>query len=162
MAAAVRVSDAIHYHAEVCADEPDNVSAAIQAGEALCRAVLHYETVLHATSGWSMPVRHLGPLPLFGAERQVPARNEHQETPSPETEAASRTKIDVCARYRLDMDDEDELLAFVSGRFAEEVSDLGNAVRMLYEAESWDPDRYPPGLLNVEDVLVEISVDRAR
>jgi hypothetical protein len=92
----------------------------------------------------------------------VPARNEHQETPSPETEAASRTKIDVCARYRLDMDDEDELLAFVSGRFAEEVSDLGNAVRMLYEAESWDPDRYPPGLLNVEDVLVEISVDRAR
>src|SRR5918996_5658175 len=102
MAAAVRVSNAIRHHAEVCADEPDNVSAVVQAGEALCGAMLHYETVLHAASGWSMPVRHLGPLPLFGTERHVLAGNGQQETPSaPETEAASRTKIDVCARYRL-------------------------------------------------------------
>jgi hypothetical protein len=146
-AAARAVGDAIRRHAEICQDEPGNVGAVVGAGEALCAAVLAYEKTLAAVSGWSNPIRHLGPLPLFadGAPRPGPAGADGGPT------------VQLTARYRLRVTDAADLTAFVSGRFGEEVADVRQAIRNLFEAEGWDPGRYPPGLLNVEKAEVDIS-----
>jgi hypothetical protein len=152
--AATRVCDAIRRHAATCQDEPENVAAVIQAGEALSKAVLEYEEVLRSTSGWSNPIRHLGPLPLF-RESATPVADSDT---TPHEDHTVPTRSEVAARYRLSVDDPDALLAFASGRFGVDVSNLSDAVRALYEAESWDPEQYPRGLIRVEDAHVEIVV----
>lgn len=157
--AAGAVCDAIHRHAETCRDEPENVSAVVQAGEVLCRAVLDYEAALRATSGWSNPIRHLGSLPLF-KDRLGAVEGDGEIAPPDEEGDAAFTRVDVAVRYHLRIDNDDDLLAFASGRFGEEVFDVREAIRVLFEAESWDPERYPCGLVKVENVGVEISVDR--
>jgi hypothetical protein len=101
---------AIRQHAKTCRIEPDNAAAVVRAGEALCAAVLEYEAVLAATSGWSNPLRQLGPLPVF---------HEEQPEPPPNAAAASNgetgTRIEVSARYGLVADSEGDLVAFVRG-----------------------------------------------
>jgi hypothetical protein len=159
-AAAGEVCDAIRRHAELCQDEPENVGAVVRAGEALIRAVLDYEAALRATSGWSNPMRHLGPLPLF--ENGNDRGGEDGETgQSAQEEKPALTRLEVVARYQLRINGDDALVAFASGRFGVEVPGVREAVRVLFEAESWDPERYPPGLVDVENVGVEISVDNA-
>ena len=119
--------------------------------------MIRYEAVLASTSGWSNPIRHLGRLPLFddrSTSEEVtggPARQRANESPTV-------TRVEISARYNLRVRDDDALLAFASGRFGNDVQDVKEAVKVLFEAESWDPDRYPPGLLDVEDVSAEISV----
>jgi len=155
---AAEVCDAIRRHAEICQDQPENVGVVVQAGEALSKAVLDYEVSLRATSGWSNPIRHLGPLPLF-AERVGPVGTDEQVAPSSQGRDAAFTRIDVEVRYHLRVDSDDALVAFAGGRFGVEVSDVREAIRVLFEAESWDPERYPPGLVDIENVSVEISAD---
>jgi len=145
--AADKVCAAIRRHAATCEQRPDDVGAVVREGEALSQAVLDYEAVLGAESGWSNPIRHLGPLPVFRAQPgRVPGRS-------------GAVRVGIEAHYRLQVGDEDAVLAFVSGRFGDEVSDLGEAVEKLFKSESWDPQRYPPGLLDVEDIEVGVTID---
>ena len=81
-AAAIEVCDAIRRHAKICQEEAKNVSAVVRAGEDLTRAVLNYEVTLRAISGWSNPIRHLGPLPLFGDRL-------HRDGSTPDTRRSS-------------------------------------------------------------------------
>jgi hypothetical protein len=156
MLAADVVCEAIRRHAATCEREPRNVAAVIRDGEALCEAVLQYEAALRATSGWSNPLRYLGPLPLFDDQRAgTPVSSNGATSPGVKTPS---TRIEVRARYTFHTDDEDELVAFVSGRFGTEVSDTREAVDLLFKSESWDPDRYPPGLMDVDEVTADISV----
>jgi hypothetical protein len=159
-ATVVEVCRAIRRHAGICRDEPENVGAVVRAGEALIRAVLDYEVALRAVSGWSNPIRHLGPLPLF-EDRLVHGGADEAVAQSVQKSSAAIMRLDLAARYQLSIPDDDALVAFASGRFGAEVSDVTEAIKVLFEAESWDPERYPPGLISVEDVGVEISIDRA-
>jgi hypothetical protein len=159
--AAATVCAAIRYHATTCEQEADNPEAVIAAGKALADAVLEYETVLRAASGWSSPIRHLGPLPLFREDTSSHDRDggdarshRAQLTPTP-------TRARITATYLLRIDDDDDLVAFVSGRFGDDLSEVREAINTLYKAESWDPHRYPPGLLNVERVTVTTSLENA-
>jgi len=157
-AAAIEVCDAIRRHAKICQEEAKNVSAVVRAGEDLTRAVLNYEVTLRAISGWSNPIRHLGPLPLFGDRLHRDGGGD--ETGLSREWGATLTRIDVAARYRLRIHDDDALIAFASGRFGTEIADVEEAIRVLFDAESWDPERYPPGLVDVEDVGVEVLANR--
>ncbi len=158
LVAADAVCEAIRRHAATCERESGNVAAVIRDGEALCEAVLEYEKVLGATSGWSNPLRHLGPLPLFDDGRAGAAQVDSNGATPQGGGASPPARIEVRTRYTLHTDDEAALIAFVSGRFGREVSDTREAIDLLFKSESWDPDRYPPGLMDVDEVAVDISV----
>lgn len=154
--AASDVCEAIRRHAKICEEGPDNVGDVVLAGEALREAVIRYEKVLSATSGWSNPIRHLGRLPLF-EDGPRPVEPVSDAAPAGEERREAARRVRLSAHYHLRVTSEDALLAFASGRFGREVSDPVEAIKILFEAESWDPERYPPGLIGVEEVGVEIS-----
>jgi hypothetical protein len=151
--AAEKVCEALRIHADVCARNPEDVGAVIRAGEALVRAVVEHERVLGATAGWSSPIRHLGPLPIFdtAGDRQMlePTIN------TASTEGPQRVRL--TARYDVVVD-RDELVAFVHARFGHDLASWEAALRWLYEAESWDPQRYPAAVVRAEAANVRTEV----
>lgn len=156
-AAAARVCEAIRVHAATCQREPDNAEAVVRDGEALRVVVLDYEAILAKESGWSLPLRHLGPLLMFSGDAEPPLEGGPTSTSTVQLDNAPL--VEICARYRLRVTRERDLLYFVSGRFGDEVFDLKEAIEVLFKAESWDPGTYPPGLMEIDGVEVTVQGD---
>lgn len=145
---------ALRGHADSCREDPNDIATVIRNGEALVQAVLDYERALAASTGWSMPIRHLGPLPIFGA--YATATDGNRGTGGDIDPARMSVQVDV--RYRLRVIDADALVALASGRFASEISGLKDAIELLVKSEGWDPSRYPPSMVRAGDAKVMVSL----
>ena len=87
----------------------------------------------------------MGQLPIFRNDDDL-GRDGRSATSEEESEDLTRLHLTV--NYKLRIRDRDALIAFASGRFGAAVTDITAAVGVLFEAESWDPARYPPGVLS--------------
>lgn len=146
---------ALRSHADSCRENSTDIATVIRDGEALVEAVLDYERALSASTGWTTPIRHLGPLPIFSANAAatdvVPAAGGGADS------AQANVKVDV--RYQLRVIDADALVAFASGRYASEVSGVEDAIDVLVRSEGWDPSRYPPSMVRAGDAKVKVGVN---
>jgi hypothetical protein len=150
--AARAVCDALRHHAEACENEPNNIGRVISAGETLSGAVLQYEKALAEQAGWSNPIRHLGP-PVW--HEQV-ARSA---TGSDALHGDEGISLVLSARYEIRVFDDEALLTFVEGRFGDRTRTIENAIELLCRAEGWDPGRYPPGLLALDGLEIDVVDD---
>lgn len=146
MLAARSVGEAVEAHARACVDDASNVAGIIEAGEVLVAAVLEYERRLLDT-GWSNPIRHLGRLPVYASDDVYEA-----DTGSG---ASDVVRVGVAANYLVEVNDEELLGNLVEGRGGDRPSSVEEAVRFLFESDSWDVWQYPPRRL----ILVEADVD---
>jgi len=149
--AARDVGRAIEAHARTVLDNAQDIGGIVVAASALREAVLRYEERLMSETGWSNPVRHLGRLPQYSHDDQ-----EGDATPG-DLDAAVRVR--VAASYVVAVSDEDVLANFVEGRGGDRPSSVEDAVRFLYESDSWDVLQYPPGRVRLVQADVGISVD---
>ena len=147
MAAVDQVCGALQAHARVALAGADVLSI-IQAGNALRSAVLKYEQVLRETTRWSNPIRHLGRLPMYYSGE------EHR---SGEDGDAVGERFRVAAEYVVEVVDEELLANFAESRGDDRPSDAREAIRFLFESDSWDVWQYPPDRLRLVDVDVTLT-----
>lgn len=150
--AASAVAAAVEVHARMAADEDSDVASVISAGVALRDAVLQYEERLIADTGWSNPIRHLGRLPVYTKDDDLVAASG--------TGSAPMKEVRVKADYVVGVADEALLFNFVESRGGERPSTVVDAVRFLFESDSWDAWQYPPGRLRLLDVGVTYSLTK--
>jgi hypothetical protein len=144
--AAQAVCHAIETHARTVLDDPYEVASVVKAAVALQHAVLTYEERLMSDAGWSNPIRHLGRLPQFTSEDLY--------GDSPPDDAA---RVRVVAKYVVAVKDEELLSNLVEGRWGDRPSNVEEAVRFLYESDSWDVAQYPPGRIRLLEADLDIS-----
>jgi len=150
--AADQLAIELRRHATVSATDPSNVAEIVRQGEVLRKAMLAYERVLGYTTGWSNPLRHLDDE----AEDRLHGMIENTEPRSTHSEAQ---RVHVNARYYLRVDDPVAIRSYVRARLGYEPSNIVDVVRRIYEADAWKLDKYPKGLLTVEDIGVDAYVE---
>lgn len=149
MMAAHAVCDAVAAHAQACAGDTSNVVDVVEAGEALVAAVLEYEKRLGAETGWSNPIRHLGRLPQYAGGDQYDTRAGRR--------AVDVARVRVAVSYLVEVNDEEMVGNLVESGGGDPPPTIEDAVRFLFESDSWDVRRYPPGSVRLIDVDVDIS-----
>lgn len=153
-AAVQSVCQALDTHARVVLEDRDDVPRVIEAVNALQAAVLAYEAALMESSGWSNPIRHLGRLPLYVSDDIWHASDDLGQESS---HSENTTRVRVGVEYTLAVDDEELLGNFVEGRGGDRPSSTLEAVRFLFECDSWDPQQYPPFYIRFLGIDVEID-----
>jgi hypothetical protein len=149
MAASEDISTAISGVCECLARYTDSCvqgndpATIIANGERLRVAVLEYERSLMAATGWSNPLRYLDP----------PAAEEIEASTDVDSNGE---RFEVAARYRVRVESSNDLVAFASGRFAQSISTSEKALETLCESEGWDPRKYPPGMVRLLGVFVDV------
>ena len=152
--AAKAVGEALLRHAAVCSNSPDDFRTVIEAGEVLVSAVNVYEQVLHAQTGWSNPIRHLGPIPGLDQDGLVEPTS-HQRT----TDVDQAIAVKVSVNYKLVVNEE-ALVRFVQTRVSPDPKNAGEAVDLLFRSDSWDVGQYPPSIASLQSMELQISADR--
>lgn len=148
ISAAEQVSEAIEAHARVTLNHPEDVRNILQAGSALRDAVLRYEARLMGDTGWSNPIRHLGRLSMY---------SDGDQGGVPGGVAPESPRIEVSAKYVVGIPDEELLFNLVESRGGDRPSTAEDAVRYLFESDSWDIRQYPPSRVQFINVDVHVS-----
>ena len=144
------VTAALRGYALACAADPNDPVAIIAAGGALRSAVLDYEEYIFATTLWSTPLRHLGPMP--------PHYGDYNMLPN---SPISECHIRVVATYELDVFDIHLVKNLVEGRGGDRPATIAEAVRFLIESDGWQPTQYPLNLLRLRSIEIDIEANQA-
>jgi hypothetical protein len=140
------VCSALSTFSREASEEPYFPPDVVAAGVDLIDALLKYEAKLNEVTGWSLPIRHLGP-----SDRMKVALN---------TESAAdaySAPIHVTVRYALNLRDRQDFAWSVESRFGEEFATVADAVRMLVSAETWDPSSFPDRLISSFQVDIDVQ-----
>lgn len=144
------VTAALRGYALACAADPNDPVAIIAAGGALRSAVLDYEEYIFATTLWSTPLRHLGPMP--------PHYGDYNMLPN---SPISECHVRVVATYELDVFDIHLVKNLVEGRGGDRPATIAEAVRFLIESDGWQPTQYPLNLLRLRSIEIDIEANQA-
>lgn len=144
------VESALRAHARAVQHHPENVAAIIEAGNALRQEVLEYERVLMDETGWSNPVRHLGPQP---------AHSRVQGLDDIDLKSGSDAiQVSVSAEYIVAVDSQWGIETFVEARGGERPNSIVEAISYLYECDGWDAAQYPPRRIRLVSRRHDVSL----
>lgn len=144
------VESALRAHARAAQQHPDDIAAIIEAGNAVRQEVLKYERILMHETGWSNPIRHLGPLST-GLRVQV-------EDDVDLKTGSDTTQVTVRAEYVVAVESQWEIETFVEARGGERPNSIIEAVRYLYESDGWDVAQYPPRRIRLISRREDVSL----
>lgn len=144
LAAADLVAEAVRSHALACSSMPSHPASVVAAGEALVSAVRAYEELIADRTGWSNPLRHLGPR----------VRTDNEVEPPPD-DSVGHHRVQIDLSLKVDVLDPAGLANLVEGRGAVRPPTAVEGVRSLVESDGWDPGQYPSGILRLTEMRVE-------
>lgn len=146
-ALAEEVGSRLADHARVCTDVEARPEDVARAGEAAVSALLAYERRLGVLTGWSNPLRHLGPVPV------------HDGLVDDRSAAEGALLGTAVVTYRVAVSDDVGLGHLVEGRGGDAPPDLAGALRALIHQDGWDPESYPSGLITLLAADVDVTID---
>ena len=144
------IESALRAHARAVQHYPENVAAIIEAGNAIRQEILRYERVLMDETGWSNPIRYLGPQP---------AHSRAQREDSVDLKTGSNTiQVSVSAEYVVAVESQWEIETFIEARGGERPNSIVEAIEYLYECDGWDVAQYPPQRIRLVDSRHSVSL----